>query len=311
MMLASLDGWMWLFVHAAAAIVSLEAARRMVLAALPSLRQPELITDVWAPLAMVVPLLFLIPRMTDQVTGIGWMVFGAPPAVLVMAVGVGMIVGGRSAWSLNWMPMSAVGAGILLLLLGAAHDATLWVGQCAFAIAALLLWINTPAEDPSQPSPDSSQNVRAGVGIVVMIVAAVAQGIALLMMPTEVIPVAAAVTLAAIIASLAAAARLAGPSSGVRTGGWMATFGILFGLGLISLKHLLPHVFEAMQTGHTNIAPRVANGFGRFAWEATAMMAVMAIALVQHHLPPVARRVAGIVIMLGAAGLISWRLSSM
>ena len=36
----------------------------------------------------------------------------------------------------------------LLLLLGAAHDLTVWTGQCTFAIAAVLLWMNTPHPGP-------------------------------------------------------------------------------------------------------------------------------------------------------------------
>src|SRR5690606_41592695 len=35
------------------------------------------------------------------------------------------------------------GVGALLVLLAAAHDLTIWIGQCAFAVGAVLLWIRS------------------------------------------------------------------------------------------------------------------------------------------------------------------------
>ena len=79
---------MWLVVHAASAIVSLETARRIVFSSLPRLRSPELITDVWGPLVLLVPLLFAVMRIHDGVEGVGWLLFGAPPMTLVLAAGL-------------------------------------------------------------------------------------------------------------------------------------------------------------------------------------------------------------------------------
>ena len=45
--------------------------------------------------------------------------------------------------------LACAGSACLLLLLGAAHDLTIWIGQCVFAIAAVLVWINTPDVPPA------------------------------------------------------------------------------------------------------------------------------------------------------------------
>ena len=48
-----------LFVQAALAVVALHLLNRRVFPHMRVARQPELVADVWAPLAMVLPLLFL------------------------------------------------------------------------------------------------------------------------------------------------------------------------------------------------------------------------------------------------------------
>ena len=46
---------------------------------------------------------------------------------------------------------------MLLLMLGAAHELNIWVGQCIFALAALVLWINTPAASTLAETEDRQE----------------------------------------------------------------------------------------------------------------------------------------------------------
>jgi len=196
----------------------------------------------------------------------------------------------------------------VLLLLGAAHEVSLWVGQCAFAIAAILLWINTPDDDGSNRAAPRPPH-RAGGAMMVALLAAIGQAVLLQRVGDENRRIAAAVSMAATISVLAAAVRLAGSTIAARLAGWLAVFGLLFSLGSLSLVHLVPRMIEYSQTGSTTIFQRVGYGFGAFAWEATLMIGATALICGQQRIPMIAQRVIGTILLIAGAFLMAWRLS--
>ena len=106
------------------------------------------------------------------------------------------------------------------------------------------------------------------------------------------------------------------PLSCLRLGGWAATYGVLFGLGLISLCAMLPEVYHIVADGWLMSEhgwPRppivsVAYGFGTFAVEGTLLLMLGGAAAAAAGWPDAWRRIGGAIVILGAAALIVWRL---
>lgn len=307
------DGWIWLIAHAAMCIGVAEAMRRMVWPGTRMMRHPALVTDVWAPLTLALPLCISAARITSDAGATGWPALGGPMALALLAAGAAMLTAWTAddehlpSWShaATWM-----GAGGLILLLGAAHHLSLWIGQCAFALGALLLWMNTPEDHASAGEPVPAAQVRAGLGMVAALACAGAQGWLLWIMPEAWRQHATAMTMASAGASIAAAAGICGPWSAMRVGGWCATLGVLFSLGIASLMQLLPRVIEAARQGETSAARNVAYGFGVFAPEAVSMIAAVALAMAHHRIPAIVARLVGGLIIAATAAQIAWRLAS-
>src|SRR5262245_18791392 len=72
-------------------VVTVEQFRRRVFPAVGGLRQPEVVMDVWGPLALVLPMLFFIAQTKYSVRGAGWMPVGAPAMCGVLALGAALI----------------------------------------------------------------------------------------------------------------------------------------------------------------------------------------------------------------------------
>src|SRR5262245_54658529 len=135
-----------LVVQAGLAIVAIEQLRHRVLPNLDRVAQPELMLEVWVPLALVLPLLFGISRVESNVRGAGWLAVGAPALCAIVAVALAMVVSGRGAAGEGAGEhrrelFASAGAGVFLLLLSAANELSLLAGQCAFAIGAVLVWL--------------------------------------------------------------------------------------------------------------------------------------------------------------------------
>lgn len=326
-----------LAMQAALTIIGVEQMRRTVLGAVNQLPQPEFVLDLWGPLAVVVPMLFLVGQVGFTVRGVGWMPIGAPIIAAVLALGAAMVTGDSLKYISDWrtpamlrMLVACAGIGLVLLMLGTAHDLTLWMGQCAFAVAAVLMWINTPEtpETPEPPtevspkvSPDSGgpssvplitrSQARAGAGITIAIACAIGQGLITMWLPSAYAPLSGAMMLAGAALILAAAAPLAGPDAAMRIGGWAAAYGVLFGLGLLAIVHLLP---EAMRLWHDPRAPvftRIANGFGEYSIEGLALLLFVIMGIVHQWLESRTRRTLGVLLIIATAALAGWRLMRM
>ena len=321
-------GNLWLFVQAALAIVMVEQLRRRVFPAVLRAPQPELVLDVWGPLALVMPMLFFVSRVETTVRGEGWVTAGGPVVVGLLGLAMGLAVYRHRA-----IPMSIgeeenritlrmrdvvawTGVGALLVLLAAAHDLTIWIGQCAFAVGAVLLWINTPDEPPAAMlrggGHDDAAAAQVGFGMMLALLCAAGQGGASLMMSGSAVGISAGMMIMAAAMSLAAAAQLVGPVAAIRLGGWAAAYGVLLGLGLLAAVRLLPTVIQAIQIHRVGPIGRIASGFGAYALEGCLMLVFGAAALMLQRMSHDAARAAlGWSVLALAALLAAWRLASM
>ena len=151
---------MLLLAQAACALLGLGVLGRWVLPALAGANPGGgVLPDVWVPLAIVGPMLVLTGAIGDSVEGTGWIPIAAPVCVGLVGVGAAL------AWSAGARPLepparmlaTAAGAGVVFLLLGAVDELAIWTGQCVFALAIVVLWINTPyrASSRRRTPPDS------------------------------------------------------------------------------------------------------------------------------------------------------------
>jgi hypothetical protein len=264
-------------------------------------------------------MMFFVGRVDTTVRGAGWMMIGGPIAVATLAMAASYVAvrpaaleerSGGSVRPMRRVAVHSIGAGAILLLLSAAHDLTLWAGQCAFAMGAVLLWMNTPDSHVDAGEPRESSSVRqAGVGMTIALACAVGQGAASMMSGPGTAGISGAMMLAAAAMAVAAAARLAGPAHATRIGLWAATYGVLLGLGMLSIKRLVPSAWEVVETGETLPIGRVVSGFGAYAYEAVALMMAGAGAVLQHGLSAPIQRALGGGILVGTAILIGLRIS--
>lgn len=341
-----MHGWLWLLAQAVAAIIMIIALWRLALPALGRLTEPALLLDVWLPVTLVAPLLtfslLAIHRdhagqdagatdaVAGSVVGIGWVSLGGPILLAALIVGAALIQSNRHAnlepseetvrkaasnvapWILrDWRPraaLAAVLAGLVILLLGAAHVLTMWIGNCAFALAAVLLWINTPDEsdDVAPGEVNNPELQRMGFGMVAAVFAAIGQ--AVMVVPAGEVEPVSSMTIATVSAVVAGVlvVRAAGDANAIRVGLWTGGLGILFALGVLSLGVLLPRAILAIRLDADPGPPVVAHGFGVYAFEAVILIALPAAMLVlrMHR----SQRMCCGIGLLGVTGLVAaWR----
>jgi hypothetical protein len=198
-----------------------------------------------------------------------------------------------------------------LLLLGAAHDLTLWMGHTAFLIAALLLWLNTPdMYQHSDDAPPDAAQLRAGAGIGIALLGAIGAGVATIWIAPDHERFSGAMMLATAAMTLGAAARYASPAIAIRLGLWAAVYGVLFGLGLLSMARLLPATLQIVRGESSHGINRIAFGFGAYSIEAVSLLVVVGIALIQDRIDRTSARIIGFAIVIGASLLAAWRLAA-
>lgn len=308
-------GWMVLLLlgQAACAAIGLRVLVRRVLPASSRAGRGSCIyADVWAPLAIVAPLIVMAGRAGPNVKLVGWLPLGAPACVGLAALGAALWSAARSPGpegnaigAGRRLLASMAGAGLLLVLLGGADELTVWTGQCSFAVAAVLLWMNTPAVGGTVPD---GQNLGGAVALLLSLLCAGGQCVACLLVSGPWIAASAAIATVYAIGVVAGGALTAGPGPALRVGGWAAALGTLLGIGGISLVHLMPQSFRVAGGLQQTVDSRVAFGFGAFAFEGMLLLLLPAGVLALPRLGAVGLRRAGLGILLLAAGLAIWRI---
>jgi hypothetical protein len=213
---------------------------------------------------------------------------------------------------------------VILLLLCAANGLTVLVGQCIFAAAAVVLWINTPPtqQDHQTKNPEVRRSGnRAVLGMLLVALLALGQGAALLVASAGNSGADHAARSACFIAIGYAAVLLfitsivAPPTDAMRLSGWSAMLGAIFGVGLLSLLHLLP---TAMHSLHLNDGPvdplhvlpsfEVAHGFAALAPEATGLLAIGLAGVTADRIGSLGRKTAGGLLVFTVCCLLFWKL---
>jgi hypothetical protein len=265
--------------------------------------------------------LFLTGRVEASVGAAGWPMLGGPVMLGVIAVAAALLVGeGGKKLEPGWRAIACwAGVGLVLFLLGAAHELTVWVGQACFALAAVMLWINTPSAEPSRATSSVRPAVRrAGWAMFATLVFAAAQGFVLSRLVADATAIGVVIALAYAGVGLATSAALAGRAWAIRVGGWSASVGVLLSIGLLSLLHLLPQTRLMLvdplrpPAGASGPAsPQVAYGFGHFAPEAVVLVVLPLVIPVLGRLSATSRRIVGGVLLVVAAAVMASRVAQL
>ena len=304
--------WIMLVVQAGLAVVGLHALRSGAQAAVRSGGARPLLINVVVPLALVVPMVLLAVRVNNSVHGLGWIPIGGPISCAMFAVACAMIVGIRfEPRGLAPKPRLLamwICTGVVLLLVTAAHELAVMVGQVAFAAAAVLLWFNTPDETPAEINRAQKPS-RGHYGLEIAAFCSLGQAILALMIDPSVIKISGALMVTYAAMGSAIIACILGPGAAVAAGGWGAIYGVLFGLGLMSLREIVPLAIRTILGGDPTAFRHVAFGFGAYAPEAALMLAVAAVGASMGRIQPYVQRIAGICLAHAAAIWCAWRLS--
>lgn len=275
---------------------------RPLLAEAPGGTHRKLVLDVWLPVAIVLPVLGAAWHAGHDVGVAGWALVGAPivggaiaVALAVTASGDDLVPPTRVA---TWLAVATV-----VLLLTAAGELTIWAGQCFFAIGAVLMWMATPPP-PTGEATDATDRA-AGWGLLALIALALAAAV-------QVARNEAVIGIAAVgvIALTVVAARVAGPDGAARIGGTVATIGPLFGLGVLSLRRLLPESLAVALGARPQPVVKVAYGFGASAIEAALLLVVILLLVIAPRTSRAVRIGGGITAAGAALGIAIWRAAS-
>ena len=305
--------WVMLFVQAALAVVGLQLLRHSARAATGAGGVAILTINVFAPLALVGPMVLLVGRIDGSVHGLGWVPIGGPIACGMFALACALIVGNQLDQRITALrPLllaTWVSTGVVMLLVTATHELTLSVGQCAFALAAVILWLNTP----QGASAGSGRAKVSGYGALwpaLALACSLGQGVAALMIDPSLAGYSGALMVTYAAMSAAIFACVCGTTAALSVGGWATVYGVLFAMGIMSLRQLIPMTVQTVTGGNTAALKHVAYGFGAYAPEAALMLTLGAAATSTKWMGRRPQRIGGVILLVVAAAWCAWRLSA-
>lgn len=304
--------WILLLVQATLAVVGLELLRKAFRSTLKDGTPKSITLDVVLPIAIVFPLALQATRVEHSVSGFGWIAIGGPVVCGLVAAGCSLIVGksikdqndSLSAFSIvMWLA-----SGVVLLLLAAANELTIPVGQCVFAIAAISLWLNTPTDQLPNNAGDNDQDHNGasfgwvlGLGVVQAVIALFIEKDFALISNTLMIVYA--------IMALAIIASLGGPVRVLRVGGWVACYGVFFAIGFMTLMQLVPMTRVVLESGDGEKFIHVAKDFSIFAPEAVMLIALAGFPMLLKRLSGISGLIWGGVVLVFATTWCVWKLT--
>jgi hypothetical protein len=318
----------WLLVQAGLAILCLRVLRRTVLPGVGLMQHASLALDVWLPLAIVLPMALPVWQVAGAGTwGLGSTASGGAGRGAVNVAIAGPIVCGwlamgasvaarpqtprPSAFSPHLAGMVWSGVGLVVLLLAAANRMAGWIGNSAFAMLAVLIWMGSHDPEPGRVrvrrAPPDLEG-RVGSGVLVVLLGAAGQGLAAGAVGEGGAAVA-RVTAVAFAAAAATSAALAGRDAAIRVGGWSAAFGPLLALGMLAFGTLVPAAVDVWHGGLPSRFRVVAGGFAAMAPEAMGLVLLGPASLLAARLRRSSPLVAAAVIVLiagGAALRLAW-----
>ncbi len=305
--------WVMLFVQAALAVVGLQFLRHGARTATGVGGDPNLTINVFAPLALVGPMIMLVGRIDGSVHGLGWIPIGGPVACGMFALACALIVGNQFDQRITALrPLllaTWVSTGVVMLLVAATHELTLSVGQCAFTLAAVILWLNTPQGAPAGSGPHKA----SGSGTLwpaLALACSLGQGVAALMIDPSLAGYSGALMVTYAAMGVAIFACVCGTTAALSVGGWATVYGVLFAMGIMSLRQLIPMAVQTVAGDNTAALKHVAYGFGAYAPEAALMLALAAAAMSIGGMGRRPQRIGGFTLLVVAAVWCAWRLSA-
>ncbi len=305
--------WVMLFVQAALAVVGLQLLRHGARTATGVGGDPNVIINVFAPLALVGPMVLLVGRIDGSVHGLGWIPIGGPVACGMFALACALIVGNQFDQRITALrPLllaTWVSTGVVMLLVAATHELTVSVGQCAFTLAAVILWLNTPQRAPAGAGPPKA----SGSGTLwpaLAMACSLGQGVAALMIDPSLAGYSGALMVTYGAMGTAIFACVCGTTAALSVGGWATVYGVLFAMGFMSLRQLIPMAVQTVTGGDTAALKHVAYGFGAYAPEAALTLALVAAAMSIGGMGRRPQRIGGVTLLVVAAVWCAWRLSA-
>lgn len=304
--------WILLLVQATLAVVGLELLRK-VFRSTCKVSSPKGITlDVVLPIAIVFPLALQATRVENSVSGFGWIAIGGPVVCGLVAAGCSFIVGKSIKDQDDPIGVFSIimwlASGVVLLLLAAANELTIPVGQCVFAIAAISLWLNTPTDQLPNDAGDNDQDRNsAGFGWVLGL--GVAQAAVALFIEKDLARISSTLMMVYAIMALAIIASLGGPVRVIRVGGWVACYGVLFAIGFMTLMQLVPMTRVVLESGDGEKFIHVAKDFGIFAPEAVMLIALAGYSMLLKRLSGISGLIWGGVVLVFAIAWCIWKLT--
>lgn len=303
---------MLMVIQAALAVAGLRMLLLRVFPNLSRIHHPSLVTDIWGPIAIVIPMIVMVGHLDGDMRASGWVSVGGPLLCAYLTFGLILLVN-RNPDMMQAMPSTRtlviwMGLGLTYLLLSIAHTMTVWTGQVLFAMGALLMWINTPdIEGHSQTLREEDARVMSGMTLAM--ICGIGQGLAGYLVEPGYRGISGAMMIVYAFMILAGAVRIAGASVTLRLGGWAATYGLLFSLGVASMLFMYPTVVGYFMGNEPSISVGVARGFGLYAFEAMGLLLLGPALLFTARLGVHPRRFLGGVVLLGAAVLAALRLA--
>ncbi len=259
--------------------------------------------DVGLPLILILPLVSFATMVQGDIAGAGRASIGGPMAVGILAVG--MMGLGHATYSrppaavlVRWT-CATVATGLVFLLSAALNELPTLVGQSGLAIAAMLMWLNSPDHhDATCQNMPREDWLWYAVGLLVF-----AQCLAVIGAGTGHVSISGGISMAWAIAVLVMLAVMVGPVTVFRAGGWAAVYGPLVSVSVVTLPIIIPAMVRALRGEYIAAIPRTATGMVEIAIEAVAflLLPIAVFAIVRVH-RTAAAFIGGLI--LGAGGLL-------
>ncbi|MCH8823307.1 MAG: hypothetical protein IH984_07345 [Planctomycetes bacterium] len=298
--------------QATLAVVGLELLRRAFRSTCKASSPKGITLDVVLPIAIVFPLALQATRVENSVSGFGWIAIGGPVVCGLVAAGCSLIVSksikdqndSLSAFSIvMWLA-----SGVILLLLAAANELTIPVGQCVFAIAAISLWLNTPTDQLPNDAGDNDQD-RNSAGFSWVLGLGVAQALVALFIEKDLARISSTLMMVYAIMALAIVASLGGPLRVLRVGGWVACYGVFFAIGFMTLMQLVPMARVVLNSGDGEKYIHVAKDFWIFAPESVMLIALACFPMLLKRLSGISGLIWGGGVLVFAIAWCVWKLA--
>jgi len=275
--------------------------------------------DLWMPIVLIAPMVAAGGRVRGDVEAVAPLTVSLPVATAMLALGLSLLGVGRRTGhgpaGIDVPPATLAitsVTGVVFLLLSATGRMSIGVGQTAFAIAAVLLWLNAPDQTRTEGSDGNDERSGQPESVLALFGLAIVKIVAVAMIDTPWLPIAGGLLAVEAAMVIAIAVALGGAGVAARVGSWCGAYGVLLAMGVVSLVALMRSSLGLLASGRTDetlrLASNVAEGFGRFALEGVILAILPLVLLASRATLDRVARVGGAGLAIGGAILAAARL---